>query len=78
MRFVIDRFEEGAAVCEGLGTVPRELLPQDAQEGDVLLVERHAQTVTWRLDLAERQKKLEALAALRKRLTPAGSDSFEI
>jgi len=78
MRFVIDRFEEGLAVCEGLGTLPRELLPKEAQEGDVLLVERTAQEVHWRIDLDDREKKRASLAALRKRLTPATPDGFEI
>lgn len=35
---IIDRFEGGMAIWEG-GSAPREQLPRDAREGDVLAVD---------------------------------------
>ena len=43
MRVIIDRFEESFAICEkedlSIIDIPRSKLPQEAKEGDILLVE---------------------------------------
>ncbi|MGB9887926.1 MAG: DUF3006 domain-containing protein [Moorellales bacterium] len=58
---VLDRFEGGFAVIEHDGrtfNLPRELLPADAKEGDVL-------SIVIRVDhraTAERRKKVQALS----------------
>lgn len=40
MRYIIDRLEEGIAVCENelkkMISIPKEHLPQDIKEGDLL------------------------------------------
>lgn len=40
MRYIIDRFEEGIAICENelkkMLPIPKEHLPQGAKEGDIL------------------------------------------
>ncbi|MEM1485806.1 DUF3006 domain-containing protein [Oscillospiraceae bacterium PP1C4] len=68
MRFIIDRFEEGFAVCEDetgmMQTLARTLLPADAAAGDVLVFADGM----WRIDAQETagrrasiQKKLACL-----------------
>ncbi|ARC85095.1 hypothetical protein U732_3903 [Clostridium argentinense CDC 2741] len=43
MKFIIDRFEEKFAVCENekgiMVNIPRDTLPKEAKEGDVLIIE---------------------------------------
>lgn len=43
MRVIIDRFEKEFAVCEkedmSMIDIPRNKIPQDAKEGDILLIE---------------------------------------
>lgn len=60
---VIDRFEGPAAVVEGLGAIPRALLPPGAAEGDVLVVEVSDHEVRLRLDP---QARAEAEAETRR------------
>ncbi len=42
MKFIIDRFEEDMAVVEledgEMVDIPRQVLPRDAEEGDVLVI----------------------------------------
>lgn len=44
MKFIIDRFEEKFAVCENekgiMVNIPRNTLPKEAKEGDVLIIEK--------------------------------------
>lgn len=43
MRYIIDRFEEGIAICENelkkMLPIPKEHLPQDIKEGDIVTEE---------------------------------------
>lgn len=49
LRYIIDHFEENFAVCENesgeLVDIERSKLPEDAQEGDVLLFENNQYTI---------------------------------
>lgn len=63
MMLIIDRFEGNYAVCEkedrSMMNIPREKIPSDAKEGDVLLIENdqitidHEATVKRRNQIAE-------------------------
>lgn len=65
---IIDRFEGEFAVCEDDGrkmrTILRDLLPENACEGDVLVSENGK----LRIDEAETKARREQAAALLKRL----------
>lgn len=54
VRHVIDRIEESVAHVEGLGDVPRALLPTGAREGDVLRIDAGEGEVRIALDEAAR------------------------
>ncbi|HBQ25586.1 MAG TPA: DUF3006 domain-containing protein [Syntrophomonas sp.] len=64
MRAVIDRFEGELAVMEfedGCKNIPRQVLPTEAREGDVLVF----QDEQWRVDVeatGKRKEKIEKLA----------------
>lgn len=62
MQYILDRFEEDAAVVEAGAEwlrLPRAALPPCAREGDVLL---HAEE-GWQVDEAATQSRREALRA---------------
>ena len=62
MKYIIDRFEEGNAVCEQgdrtMLLISRSLLPSDAKEGDVILYIDGVYQVDKEATL-ERRKKIE-------------------
>ena len=70
MRYIIDRLEEGLAVCENeqkkIITIPRTMLPNEVKEGDILKEEKGSFT----LDPESRKKRRKAI---RKKL----EDLFE-
>lgn len=68
MKYIIDRFEEGNAVCEQedrtMLLISRSLLPSDAKEGDVILytdgvyqVDKEA-TLERKKEIEEKRRKL--------------------
>lgn len=62
MQYILDRFEEDAAVVEAGGEwlrLPRAALPPCAREGDVLLRAEEG----WQVDEAASQNRREALRA---------------
>lgn len=66
---ILDRLEETLAVLEtddGMVNVPRELLPADVREGDVL---RQAADGTYTTDTAATQARREKLLARTRRMT---------
>ena len=66
---ILDRLEETLAVLEtddGMVNVPRELLPADVREGDVL---RQAADGTYTTDTAATQARREKLRARTRRMT---------
>ena len=80
-RFIIDRLEGALAVLEGLGSVPRALLPQGVSEGDVLMVESTEGVVTIRMDGIRTTEAEAEVRALRSELTPlpvADDGSFDL
>jgi len=68
MRYIIDRIEEGLAVCEhGDGSfahIPVEALPEGAREGSVLVF---AEGI-WALDLRTEQERRKRLFAKQEGL----------
>lgn len=62
MKYIIDRFEEGNAVCEQedrtMLLISRSQLPSDAKEGDVILYTDCVYQVDKEATL-ERKKKIE-------------------
>ena len=62
MKYIIDRFEEGNAVCEQedrtMLLISRSLLPSDAKEGDGILYTDGVYQVDKEATL-ERKKKIE-------------------
>lgn len=66
--YIVDRFEGALALCETPGGVmeklPRESLPPDAAEGDLLFWEEGR----WRVDRQATENRRAALAAKRGRL----------
>lgn len=66
---ILDRLEETLAVLEtddGMVNVPRELLPADVREGDVL---RQTADGTYITDAAATQARREKLLARTRRMT---------
>lgn len=71
MRYILDRFEEDAAVVEAGGEwlrLPRAALPPCAREGDVLLRAGEGDVLLraeegWQVDEAASQNRREALRA---------------
>lgn len=65
---IIDRFEGSFAVCEDENekktNISRDLLPQDAREGDVIFIENSVYSV----DFEQTKKRREEALALLKRL----------
>ncbi len=70
-RFVLDRWEGAAGVLEGVGPVPRALLPGRLQEGDVVVVTVSEDSVTLTRDPAETHRRRERAQRLRDSLTVA-------
>lgn len=70
MKYIIDRLEEGLAMCENelkkMVSIPLEHLPQDIKEGDLI----HEEEGTFSLD---REATEERRRKMRKKLT----DLFE-
>ena len=63
MQYIIDRIEEGLAVCEredgSLEDIPLEELPEGAREGSVLVLQNGA----WALELqAEEERRARIFA----------------
>ena len=59
---IIDRFEEGFAICEdedaGFVSILRELLPEDAEEGDVISISEGRYVID-SLSTQKRKKDIE-------------------
>lgn len=70
MRYIIDRLEEGLAVCEDelkkIITIPRTMLPNEVKEGDILKEEKGIFTL-------EPESTKERRKTIRKKL----EDLFE-
>ena len=62
MRVIIDRFEGDLAVCERpdrtMMNIPRNSLPPEAKEGDVLIIENNCISLDV-TDTADRKKAVE-------------------
>jgi hypothetical protein len=61
---IIDRFEENLAVCERedgkIINIERNMIPQDAKEGDVLVVDENRIFID-REETLKRRKKIEEM-----------------
>ena len=68
-RAILDRIEEGMAVCEGedgsFFSLPAEKLPEHAREGDCLILRDGA----WEVEREATARRREETAALFRRLT---------
>ena len=68
MRYIVDRFEDGLAVCEqedgALENIPLEELPEGTREGSVLVCEDG----TWTLDLKSEEERRARLYAKQEGL----------
>ena len=68
MEAVIDRFEEGFAVCEKedgmMINIKRSLIPDEAKEGDILIVDGD----NIKIDINETLKKKKEIELLTKDL----------
>ncbi|MCL2697008.1 MAG: DUF3006 domain-containing protein [Oscillospiraceae bacterium] len=67
MMCIIDRFEEGIAVCERGDKrleIPRLLLPESAQEGDVIIQENGI----WCIDVKMTEERRAIILDKMKRL----------
>lgn len=66
LKFIIDRFEEGFAVCENekgiMVNVSRNKLPKEAKEGDVLIIEKENTYI----DVEETEKLRKEIEELTK------------
>ncbi|MCT4605669.1 MAG: DUF3006 domain-containing protein [Marinisporobacter sp.] len=64
MYMIIDRFEENLAVCERedgkIINIERNMIPQDAKEGDVLVVDENRIFID-REETLKRRKKIEEM-----------------
>ena len=87
LHYAIDRFEDnGWAVLERPDgetfNVPREWLPEDAEEGDVLSVdaasEGKASRLSFTVDATERERRLEEVRELRKSRPVAPEGDIEL
>ena len=66
---VIDRFEGGYAVLEtdgGMKTIPRDMLPAEAREGDVLEEKDGVYTINKKAAEKRRREILKKLKKLQK------------
>ncbi|OXS26411.1 MAG: pyruvate kinase [Acetobacterium sp. MES1] len=65
MRVIIDRFEGRATVCEKedrtMTEIPRIVTPEDAKEGDVLIIE-NGEIIIDHKATEQRKKEIEELA----------------
>ena len=75
--WILDRWEGDHGVIEGLGPVPRSLLPRDLAEGDVLVVEAGPDRVTLTRDPDATARRRERLKRLRDSLN-RGNDDNEV
>ncbi len=70
-RVVIDRFEEGIAVCEGESgqavEISRERLPEEATPGMTLLLDGDTVSIDWEDTQARRRRIGEKMKKLWKR-----------
>lgn len=70
-RVVIDRFEEGIAVCEGeteqAVEIPRERLPEGAAPGMTLLLDGDTVSIDWEDTQARRRRIAEKMKKLWKK-----------
>ena len=68
MQVIIDRFEGDIAVCEksdrSMVNIPRQKIPADAREGDVLIIEGD----DIRIDSTETGKREEAIRGRMRKL----------
>ena len=75
MRYIVDRFENGYAVCEmedgNIKNIPKYQLPLEVKEGDMLIVENGFYRV---LDIETKKRRGELRERLRK--TSKGEDVF--
>lgn len=81
IRLVLDRFEEDMGVFEGMGNVPRALLPMGLQEGDTLVVTLGVSEVGWKVEPNAKAREKAAMEALRASLLEAAvpdSGDFEL
>ena len=66
---IIDRFEGEYAVLEtdsGMKNVPRDMLPEEAREGDVVELKNGAYTVNKKAAVKRRRELREKLKKLQK------------
>jgi uncharacterized Zn finger protein len=68
MQLIIDRFEDDIAVCEksdrSMVNIPRQKIPANAKEGDVLIIEGD----DIRIDSIETRKREEAIRGRMRKL----------
>lgn len=69
-KYIIDRFESEYAVCENIETekmenILRTILPREAREGDILIINDDNTAV---IDEEETRKRKERIEELRKKL----------
>ncbi len=78
--WILDRWEGDHGVIEGLGPVPRALLPRGLSEGDVIVVVAEADRVTIARDKEATRRRREHLQRLRNELNRADGDGdvFEL